>query len=44
LKDAEKLIGEAKFHEANVALKAFEDGIVVRTFGLQEIPAQGASG
>jgi YfdX protein len=44
LKEAEKLIGESKFHEANVALKAFEDGIVVRNFGIDEIPAQGLAG
>ena len=41
LKEAAKLIGEAKYHEANVALKAFEDSVVVRSFGIKEIPAQG---
>jgi YfdX protein len=43
LNEAAKLIGESKFHEANVALKAFEDGVVVRTFGIHEIPAQGSA-
>jgi hypothetical protein len=41
LTEAAKLIGESKFHEANVALKAFEEGVVVRTFGIHDIPAQG---
>ncbi len=43
LKEAEKLIGESKYHEANVALKAFEEGVVVRTFGIEEIPVQGSA-
>jgi YfdX protein len=43
LKDAEKLIGESKFFEANAALKNFEEGVVVRTFGIHEIPAQGSA-
>ena len=43
LKEAEKLIGESKYHEANMALKAFEEGVVVRTFGIHEIPVQGSA-
>jgi len=41
LKEAGKLIGESKYYEANVALKSFEDGVVVRTFDIEGIPAQG---
>jgi hypothetical protein len=43
LKDAEKLIGEGKFYEANAALKALEESVIVRTYGIHEIPAQGSS-
>ncbi|MCU0906339.1 MAG: YfdX family protein [Rhodobacteraceae bacterium] len=43
LRDARSLIDEGRIHEANMALKAVEDSVVVRTFGIDAIPVQGAS-
>lgn len=43
LKDARSLLDEGKFYEANLALKAVEDSVIVRTFGIEAIPAQGVT-
>ncbi|MEE4014824.1 YfdX family protein [Roseibium sp. FZY0029] len=39
--DAAKLIGEKKYYEANLALKAVEDSIVVENYSVDAVPAQG---
>lgn len=39
---AAKLIGEKKFYQANLALKAVEDAIIVESYSVDEIPKQGA--
>jgi hypothetical protein len=44
LRNAQKLISEGKFHEANVALKSVEDSVIVRVFGIDAIPVQGMAG
>ncbi|UHD14877.1 YfdX family protein [Thiocapsa bogorovii] len=36
--DAAKLIGEGKYYEANLALKAVEDAVVIETFALDAVP------
>ncbi len=41
LQDAQTLIDQGKYHEANVALKALEDSVVVRTYAINSIPQQG---
>jgi hypothetical protein len=38
---AQTFIDEGKYYEANLALKAVEDSIVVRTFSIDAIPQQG---
>lgn len=38
---AHNLIFEGKYHEANVVLKAIEDSVIVRSFGIDAIPVQG---
>lgn len=38
IEDAAKLIGEGKYYEANLALKAVEDSIVIDTFDIDAIP------
>jgi hypothetical protein len=38
IKDASRLIDEGKYYEANLALKAVEDSILVDTFGVDEVP------
>ncbi|GJL81394.1 MAG: protein YfdX [marine bacterium B5-7] len=43
IEDAIKLIGEGKYYEANLALKAIEDSVVVQSFNMDEVPTQGAS-
>lgn len=35
---AVKLIGEGKYYEANMALKAVEDAVLVETFGVDAVP------
>lgn len=44
VQDAERLIGEKKFFEANLALKAVEDSVVVETWSAAAIPTQGIDG
>ncbi|WP_346892310.1 YfdX family protein [uncultured Roseibium sp.] len=39
--DAAKLIGEKKYYEANLALKAIEDSVVVENYSVDEVPVQG---
>lgn len=41
LKKAAELIDGKNYFDANLALKSIEDSIVVRTFGIDSIPAQG---
>lgn len=41
LAEATKLVDEGKYFEANLALKAIEDGVIVRDFLIDQIPAQG---
>jgi hypothetical protein len=43
VKDAAALIGEGKYYEANLALKAIEDSIVVEAYAIDAVPAQGAN-
>ena len=40
--DAIKLLGEKKYYEANLALKAVEDSVLVEVYDLQAIPVQGS--
>ena len=44
LQEAQKLINDGKYFEANVALKSIEDSVIVRTFGIDAIPVQGVQG
>ncbi len=44
LKQASKLIDDRDYFEANLALKSIEDSVIVRTFGIDAIPAQGNAG
>jgi len=37
--DAAKLIGEHKYYEANLALKAVDDAVVVETYAVDAVPA-----
>ena len=39
--DAIKLLSEKKYYEANLALKAVEDSVLVEVYDLQAIPVQG---
>jgi hypothetical protein len=41
--DAEKLVGDHKYYEANLALKAAEDGIVIDAIDLIETPTPAAT-
>ena len=41
VRDAAKLIGEKKLYEANVALKAVEDSVILEFFGVDAVPKQG---
>ena len=41
--DAEKLVNDHKYYEANLALKAAEDGIVVDAIDLMGTPAPAAT-
>ena len=41
LKKASQLIDSKNYFDANLALKSIEDGVIVRTFGIDAIPAQG---
>lgn len=41
LKKATDLIESADYYEANLALKAIEDSVIVRSFNIDAIPAQG---
>ena len=43
-KDAERLIAEKRFYEANLALKAIKDSVVVESYGVDSLPAQGKAG
>ncbi|MEZ5721481.1 MAG: YfdX family protein [Paracoccaceae bacterium] len=42
LEQARTLIDEGKYFEANLALKAIEDSVIVRSFSIDAIPQQGA--
>lgn len=44
LGDAVKFIGEKKFYEANLALKAVEDAVKVETYSPDAVPSQGKTG
>ncbi len=39
--DAAKLMGEKKYYEANIALKAVEDSIIIVSYSLDDVPKQG---
>ncbi len=39
--DALKLLKEKKYYEANLALKALSDSVIVESYGVDEIPVQG---
>lgn len=41
VQDAVKLIGDGKYYEANLALKAVEDSVLVESYGIEAVPAQG---
>jgi uncharacterized membrane protein len=41
LQKAQDFIDSGKYFDANLALKAVEDSVIVRTFSLDEIPQQG---
>lgn len=41
LNDAANLLEQNKFYEANLALKALEDSVIVDSYGVDEIPEQG---
>lgn len=41
LNDAADLLGQNKFYEANLALKALEDSVIIDSYGVDEIPEQG---
>ena len=43
VQDAKRLIDEKKFFEANLALKAVEDSVVVETWSAAALPVQGAT-
>lgn len=36
--DATKMIGEGKYYEANLALKAAEDSVVIETYAIDAVP------
>jgi len=38
IEEAAKLVGEGKYYEANLALKAVEDAVVVETFAIDAVP------
>ena len=42
--EAAKLMGEGKYYEANLALKAVEDAVVVETFALDSTPTTNPKG
>lgn len=42
MRNAHNLIVEGKYHGANVVLKSIEDSVIVRSFGIDAIPVQGA--
>ena len=42
--DAVKLMGEKKYYEANLALKAVEDSIIVERYDVDGVPVQGKKG
>ena len=44
VQEAEKLIGEKKFHEANLALKAVEESVIVEAYSAHAVPVQGTGG
>jgi TolA-binding protein len=41
LQNAQNFIDEGKYYDANLALKAVEDSVVVRSFSIDAIPQQG---
>lgn len=41
--DAVKLLSEKKYYEANLALKAVEDSVLVETYDINAVPAQGSA-
>lgn len=42
--DARKLMGQQKYYEANLALKAVEDAVIVESYDIDAVPMQGAHG
>ncbi|MCW2310054.1 YfdX family protein [Rhodobium gokarnense] len=42
VKDAVKLLGEKKYYEANLALKAVEDSVLVESYSIDGVPQQGS--
>ena len=44
LKKASDLIDSKDYFDANLALKSIEDSVVIRSFGIDAIPAQGDAG
>lgn len=44
VEDAVKLIKEKKYYEANLALKAVEDSVIIESFDINTIPVQGQKG
>ena len=43
LEQAKSLIDEGKYFDANLALKAIEDSVVIRSFSIDAIPQQGTA-
>lgn len=41
LQEAQKLVDEGKYFEANLALKSIEDSVILRSFSIDAIPQQG---
>ena len=42
VQDASKMLSEKKYYQANLALKAIEDSILVESYSVDEVPAQGS--
>ncbi|RYH09411.1 YfdX family protein [Tropicimonas sp. IMCC6043] len=39
--DAVSLIGQGKYYQANIALKAVEDSVIIESYGIDSLPMQG---
>ena len=42
IRDAEGLLGKQKYYEANLALRALENSIIIEHFGIDVLPEQGS--